>query len=92
MKTRAASPMTVKLELSLRNRLKNLSDLKQRTIHWLMKKAIIEYIEHEEQTEKLKQETLDRWKQEAECNKLINNEDVMTWLDAWGTDHETGRP
>ena len=48
-------------------------------------------MKYEDQANKLKQETLDRWR-EAEQNRTISNESVLVWLDSWGTDKETGRP
>ena len=84
-------PTGVKLESSVKLRLQHLAKLKHRTIHWLMKYAISQYIENEEQAEKLKQETLARW-QEAEQGKIVSNKSMIAWLDTWGTDHEIGRP
>ena len=92
MATHAIHPTGVKLEPTIKTKLKGLSKLKHRTMHWLMKEAITQYVEHEEEAEKLKQDTLARWEQEAMRNKVVNNGSVMAWLDTWGTDHETGRP
>ena len=91
MTTHSIHPTGVKLEMAIKSRLKKLGKLKHRTMHWLMKEAISQYIENEEQIEKLKQETLKRWK-EAEQNKVVSNPSMMAWLDTWGTDHEAGRP
>jgi len=91
MVARAIHPTGVKLEAGTKTRLKKLSTLKRRTIHWLMKEAIAQYLDHEEQAEKLKQDTLARW-EETEQNKLVLHEPVMAWLDTWGTDNETKRP
>ncbi len=84
-------PTGVKLEPSIKLRLNKLGESKQRSIHWLMKEAINQYLAHEEQAEQLKQETLTRW-QEAEQNKVVSNESVMAWLDTWETDSEVERP
>ncbi|MCK4609296.1 MAG: CopG family transcriptional regulator [Gammaproteobacteria bacterium] len=92
MTTHAIHPTGVKLEATIKARLQKLGKIKHRTIHWLMKEAISNYVEHEEKAEALKQETLDRWHNEAEQNKVVSNESVMDWLDTWGTDNETGRP
>lgn len=91
MTTHIISPTGVKLEPKIKARLKNLAKARHRTIHWLLKDAILQYLAYEEQAEKLKQETLSRW-QEAEQNKVVSNEAVIAWLDSWGTEHETGRP
>lgn len=91
MAANAICPTGVKLESSMKLKLEKLSELKDRSVHWLMKKAIAKYVENEEQAEKLKQETLSRW-QEVGQNKLISNESMMAWLDTWRTDHEIERP
>ena len=84
-------PKVVKLEPGVKKRLDRLGKLKQRTPHWLMKEAIIRYIEEEEYAEKLKQETVSRW-QEAETGKTVSHKAMLKWLESWGTEHESGRP
>ena len=84
-------PKVVKLELEIKERLERLGQIKHRKPHWLMKEAIVRYLEQEEYNEQLKQETLSRW-QEAENGKVISNEAIIKWLDTWGSDDETGRP
>ena len=56
-----------------------------------MKEAITRYLEQEEYSEQLNQETLARW-QEAEQGKVVSHQSVNKWLDAWGTIEESGRP
>jgi predicted transcriptional regulator len=91
MSTRATHPTGVKLEPSLKTRLKKLGKAKHRTTHWLMKEAIAQYIEREEEAEQLKKDTLLRW-QEAEQNKIVSHHKVADWLDTWGRAHEKERP
>jgi predicted transcriptional regulator len=55
-----------------------------------MKEAINRYLEQEEYTEQLKEETLTRW-QEAEQGKIVSHHAVSKWLDTWGTDEESVR-
>ena len=74
------------------NHAEKLGKLKHRTTHWLMKEAIRLYLEQEEESEKLKHETLTRWEEEAEKNRTVSNDAVMTWLDTWGPENEKGRP
>ncbi len=84
-------PKVVKLEPEIKERLERLGEVKHRKPHWLMKEAIVRYLEQEEYNEQLKQETLLRW-QEAESGKVVSNEAVMQWLDTWGTENENDRP
>jgi predicted transcriptional regulator len=81
----------VKLEINIKDRLERLGESKDRSPHWLMKEAIVRYIEEEEANEQLKQETLSRW-QEAENGKVVNHQAVIDWLNTWGTDEECERP
>jgi len=83
--------VTVKLDPETKNKLQHLSKVKSRSTHWLMKKAIYDYVEKEETREKLRQETLARW-QEAEAGKVTPHDKVIDWLDSWGKDNEKGRP
>lgn len=85
-------PLGVKLDHELRERLKKLGTTKHRSPHWIMKQAIREYVEREEEAEKLRQETIERWKAYQKDGKHVSNETMIAWLDTWGTDKETGRP
>ncbi len=77
-------PTAVKLDAELKERLEHLSQIKDRSTHWLMKQAIERYVAAEEQAEALKQETLRRWTEEAELNNLVDHSEVMALLDTWG--------
>ena len=89
--TKTNKILTIKLEATTKDKLQHLSKVKSRSTHWLMKKAIDDYVEKEEQKEHLRQETLIRW-QEAEANKTIPHDSVIQWLDSWGTKDEKSRP
>ncbi len=81
----------VKLDPNIKERLDRLGEAKNRSPHWLMKDAILRYLEEEELNEQLKQETLARW-QEAESGKTVSHKAVSRWLDTWGTETESKRP
>lgn len=53
--------MGVKLDEQTRKHLKSLGELKDRSPHYLMRTAISEYLEREEQREQERQLTLERW-------------------------------
>ncbi|HLB05278.1 MAG TPA: ribbon-helix-helix protein, CopG family [Thermodesulfobacteriota bacterium] len=79
------------LDHELRDRLKKLGTAKHRSPHWIMREAIREYVEREEEAEKLRQETIERWKAYKKDGKHVSNEAMIAWLDTWGTDKEAGR-
>ncbi len=84
-------PKVVKLETSVKKRLEKLGTLKHRSPHWLMREAIMRYLDEEEHHEQLKQETEIRWK-EAISGKTVSHQAVSEWLDTWGSDDESDRP
>ena len=47
------TPLTVKLHAEINHRLQQLAELKRRSKHWLMREAILLYLEQEEYKEKL---------------------------------------
>jgi predicted transcriptional regulator len=81
----------VKLDSNINARLKELGLLQQRSTHWLMKQAILHYLEREEARERLKHQTLERWQEVAE-GKIVQNKAVMEWLDTWGASSTSERP
>ncbi|MHC1730063.1 MAG: CopG family ribbon-helix-helix protein [Syntrophobacteraceae bacterium] len=78
----------VKLDDETFERLKALGATRQRSPHWLMKEAIRQYLDREEEAEHIRRDTLDRWARFEETGKLISHEDVDNWLETWGTDRE----
>ena len=84
-----AKPIGVKLDDELQARLKALGE---RSPHWLMKKAISEFVDREEATEKERILLLDRWNRYQETGDGIPHETVVKWLETWGTDKEGSCP
>ena len=54
-------PIGVKLDSELQARLTELGERQDRSTHWLMKKAISEFVDREESAEQERQLLLDRW-------------------------------
>jgi len=73
----------VKLDETLHTRLKALSEVKDRTPHWLMKAAIEEYVEREETYEQEKREDMERWQRYKLTGRAIPHEAVDAWLASW---------
>ncbi len=65
---------------------------KDRSVHWMSREAVAEYVVREEYAEQLKKETLRRWKKEAEKGKTVPNKEVVNWLESWGADDEGEAP
>jgi len=84
--------MGVKLDDETRERLKVMGGLKRRSVHWIMKEAIREYLDKEEEIEKRNREADEAWKEYRQTGKGVSHEEITAWLDSWGTDKETPCP
>jgi predicted transcriptional regulator len=71
----------IKIDDKLRERLRRLGALKDRSPHWLMKAAIQEYLEREERREQERIEDRERWERYQETGAHIGDDDMMRWLD-----------
>ncbi|GGF73347.1 CopG family transcriptional regulator [Terasakiella brassicae] len=71
----------IKLEDETRERLQKLGEHKDRSTHWMMKKAIAEYLEREEIFEREKLEDMDRWQRFQETGVCVTNEEMTTFFD-----------
>jgi predicted transcriptional regulator len=78
----------VKLDEETYNRLKVLGEARRRSPHWLMKEAIQQFIEREEEAEHIRQDTLERWARFEATGETVSHEAVDTWLETWGTEPE----
>jgi predicted transcriptional regulator len=72
--------MGVKLDEDVRDRLKALGSVKERTPHWLMKRAIQEFLTREEAFESEKQEDLQRWQQYRDTGEHLGHDEVRARL------------
>jgi predicted transcriptional regulator len=75
-----SSTQGIKLDEATKVRLKNLSQLRDRSPHWLMKEAIGHYLDREERYEQEKAEDLARWERYQLTGHAISHQDTMQWL------------
>ncbi|MFC3127556.1 CopG family ribbon-helix-helix protein [Pseudoroseomonas globiformis] len=79
-----SSSLALKLDEETRRRLQALGQLRDRSPHWLMKKAVLEFLEREESYEQEKREDLDRWERYRLTGQAIPHEAVRDWLESFG--------
>ena len=84
--------MSVKLDDGLKTRIQHLAEVRHRSSHWIMCKAIREYVEREEARESFKQEALTSWTTYQETGRHLSGREARDWLTTWGTDKETELP
>jgi len=85
-------PVGIKLDEALQERLKALGERCERSPHWLMKKAICEFLDRMETEEAERQLLLDRWNRYQETGEAVAHKQVENWLKTWGTDKEAECP
>ena len=78
----------IKLDDEIYSRLKALAEARQRTPHWLMKEAIRQFLEREEESEQIRRESLERWERFEAAGETVSHDAVEAWLQTWGTDRE----
>ncbi|MFZ2445621.1 MAG: CopG family ribbon-helix-helix protein [Syntrophobacteraceae bacterium] len=78
----------VKLDDETYERLKALGSARQRSPHWLMKEAIRQFLDREEEAEHIRRDTLERWARFEATGETVGHEEVDAWLETWGTDRE----
>jgi len=78
----------VKLDDATYDRLKALGVTRKRSPHWLMKEAIAQFLEREEEAERIRQDTLDRLERYKATGETISHDVVDAWLRTWGKDQE----
>ena len=82
----------VQLTSELQDRLQVLGKRKQRPTTQLLEEAVRRYLDTEEEKNQFRQETEASMKDYRETGLYLNNDDVMAWMDTWGTDEEAGPP
>ena len=76
---------SIKLDDNLKARVQSLADSRERTAHWVMKKAIQDYVEREEKKVRFVEEALASWTSYKETGKHLSASEITGWLDTWGT-------
>ena len=70
----------IKLDEHTRLRLKRLGEQRERSPHWLMRTAILEYLDQEERYEQEKQEDMARWENYQFTGETVPHKAVAKWL------------
>jgi len=90
--TTSTHPTSIKLDQDMRERLEKLALSRKRTTHWMMREAIRQYVEREEQYETLKQDVLASWDHFQNTGLHATAEEVEEWIASWGAENELPMP
>ena len=70
----------IKLDEEITKRLKTLAQQRNRSAHWLMRTAILDYLDREELLEKEKREDMERWERYVLTGKVVSEEEAESRL------------
>ena len=87
MNTAALSPVTVKIEPAIKLRVQRLAQARNRTAHWVMHEAIVQFVEREEKREAVRQDAIAAWDE----YQLTGLHVTMGEADAWLAKLENGQ-
>jgi predicted transcriptional regulator len=76
----ATTTVGIKMEKSVRDRLKVLGHLKDRTPHWLVRRAVEEFLDREERWEQEKREDDERWERYLDTGESYSRAEVSKWM------------
>jgi predicted transcriptional regulator len=71
---------TVKLDDELKDRVQRLAGLRDRSAHWIMREAIKQYVEREEQREAFKQDAKRAWDDYQADGLHVTADEADAWL------------
>ena len=80
-KPRSHGTVTVKLDPSDRDRISSLAALKKRTPHYLMKEAILEYVQREEARQNFIKAATSSFEHYKETGLHITLDEFSAWVD-----------
>ena len=83
---------SLKIDDTLKSRVRHLAAQRRRSPHWIMLEAIQQYIEREEARESFQQEALASWVAYQETGRHLTGQEVRTWLKTWGSEDEKAVP
>ena len=88
----ATATLGVKVDEATRTRLKALARAKERSPHWILRKALGEYLDREEEIEQQKLEDEARWERYVLTGEAVDHQQVQGWLEALAAGKRTSCP
>ena len=76
----APTTTSVKLDPETKARVQCLAEARQRSVHWLMREAVEQYVEREEAREQMRQDALEAWTEYQATGLHVTGEEADAWL------------
>ena len=71
---------SIKLELSIKERVQRLASARRRTAHWILREAVEQYVEREERREQLKEDARAAWEHYQTTGLHVSAGEADAWL------------
>jgi len=71
---------SLKLDPETKSRVQRLASARRRSVHWLMREAVEQYVQREEAREHLRQEALAAWAEYEATGQHVTAEEADAWL------------
>lgn len=88
----ATSPVAVKLDPDLRDRIKELAKARDRSAHWMMREAITQYVEREEKRASFRQDGMRAWAEYQATGVHLTLDEADAWLAQLETGQDVDPP
>jgi len=75
-----AAATSIKLDDTLKGRVRHLANVRRRSSHWIMREAIAQYVEREEKREAIKQDAIRAWEEYQRTGLHLTLEEADLWL------------
>ena len=80
MTVATANPVAIKLDPEIKERLKRLASARHRSSHWLMREAIVQFVQREEKREAFRQDATKAWNDYRATGQHVTLEEADAWL------------
>lgn len=77
---KAISPVAVKLDPKTHDRVKRLAEARDRSTHWMLREAVVQFVEREEKREEFRQAGLKAWRDYQETGLHVGHSEADEWL------------
>ncbi|MBL4660169.1 MAG: CopG family ribbon-helix-helix protein [Alcanivoracaceae bacterium] len=82
---------SVRIKEELNNSLKELAEKNKRSKSWIINEALAEYITKDKVESQKWLDTLEAL-EDIKNGRVIDGEEVLTWIESWGTENELEMP
>ncbi len=92
MNTVALHPVTVKIEPAIKQRVQRLAQARNRTAHWVMHEAIVQFVDREEKREGVRQDAIAAWDEYQLTGLHVTMGEADAWLAKLEDGHDVEPP